>query len=72
MIDEASEAIALGGAGLADCRIEIGKSLMADGRNVGISRILRCASHSLKVLNQAVTFGNSRERPAETFFVHSD
>jgi hypothetical protein len=50
----------------------MGKSLAGDCRNVGIGRILRRASRSFKILNQAVIIGNSREKPAEAFFVHSD
>ena len=71
-IDQASEVVGLGGVGLVDCRVEIGKSLAADRTNVGIGRILMRASRSLKILNQAVIICNSRERPAEAFFVHSD
>ena len=67
-----SEVVGLGGVGPVDCRIEISKFLASDGRNVGIGRILRRASRSLKLLNQAIIIGNSRERPAEAFFVHSD
>jgi hypothetical protein len=67
-----SEVIALGGVGLVDCRVELRKSFVADGRNVGISHNLMRASHSLKLLNLAVIIGNLRERPAEAFSAHCD
>jgi hypothetical protein len=71
-VDMASEVVAMGVVGLVDCRIEIGWSLAADNHIVGIGNILRRSSCFLTILNQAFIIGNTRERPAEAFFVHSD
>jgi len=72
VIDKESEVLCSGQVGTGECNVEIGKTFAADGRNVGIVTILTCASHSLKILNQAVLIANSRETPAEAFFVQSD
>jgi hypothetical protein len=72
MINKASEVIGLAGVALVDCRVEISTSLAAGSYNVSIGSSLRHVSHYLKGLNQAVTIGNTRERPAENFFFHSE
>jgi len=72
VIDKALEVVDLKAVGMVDCGVEIGQSLAADGRNVGIHSILSRASRPFNKLNQTVITGNARERTAEAFFVQSD
>jgi len=71
-IDKESEVVSSVQVGMGGYNEEIVKSFAADGRNVGIVTMLTCASHLLKILNQAVLIANSQERPAEAFIIQSD